>query len=151
MKDKILCPKCGSEMQLRQAKHGIHAGESFYGCIRFPDCDGIRDFKLFDETRIRVGSTATLLFTGSGHKKRWTVFSIERESIARTGGLANTYQKCEQRVTNAKNPINEDEISDESPIGRAILGKRVGDTVTYKAPDGVHTIKIIDVVQNECK
>lgn len=148
MKDEVLCPKCGVEMQLKHAKHGIHEGEPFYGCKRFPDCDGIRDMKSFDEKRIRVGSTVTLLFIGSGHKKRWTIFGVERESIARTGGLANTYQNYEQRVINAKNPMNEDRISDESPIGRAILDKHIGDIITYKAPDGEHTIKIIDVVQN---
>jgi ssDNA-binding Zn-finger/Zn-ribbon topoisomerase 1 len=32
------CPKCGSEMALRQAKKGKHAGNQFWGCTNFPKC-----------------------------------------------------------------------------------------------------------------
>jgi restriction system protein len=37
----VLCPKCGSEMVLRTAKKGIHAGQKFWGCSRFPACRAI--------------------------------------------------------------------------------------------------------------
>ena len=36
-------------------------------------------------------------------------------------------------------------ISDESPLGRALLGKRAGDSVTVKAPDGEFKYKILSV------
>lgn len=36
-------------------------------------------------------------------------------------------------------------ISDVSPLGRALLGKRKGDTVTISAPDGSFSYKIISV------
>lgn len=36
-------------------------------------------------------------------------------------------------------------ISNESPIGRALLGKRIGDEVQVKIPDGVRHLKIIDI------
>ena len=36
-------------------------------------------------------------------------------------------------------------ISDESPIGRAILGHRVGETVTVEAPAGSVRMKILGV------
>ena len=36
-------------------------------------------------------------------------------------------------------------ISDESPIGKALLGKKVGDKVEIKTPAGAHTFKIIKV------
>lgn len=32
------CPKCNSQMVLRTAKKGPHAGSSFWGCSRFPAC-----------------------------------------------------------------------------------------------------------------
>jgi len=32
------CPKCGSSMVRRKATKGAHAGSSFWGCSRFPDC-----------------------------------------------------------------------------------------------------------------
>ena len=36
-------------------------------------------------------------------------------------------------------------ISDESPIGRAIMGRRAGDSVTVEAPGGSFRYKILDV------
>ena len=32
------CPKCGSEMALRQAKKGKYVGNKFWGCTNFPKC-----------------------------------------------------------------------------------------------------------------
>ena len=36
-------------------------------------------------------------------------------------------------------------ISNESPIGAALLGKRVGQTVDVKAPGGVSTWKVLEI------
>jgi restriction system protein len=38
------CPKCGSEMVMREAKRGRNAGSSFWGCARYSSagCRGIR-------------------------------------------------------------------------------------------------------------
>lgn len=36
-------------------------------------------------------------------------------------------------------------ISDVSPVGSALLGKRVGDTVTIEAPDGSFTYRIVSI------
>lgn len=38
----LLCPRCGSTMVLRTAKVGVHTGNQFWGCERFPACKGIR-------------------------------------------------------------------------------------------------------------
>ena len=32
------CPRCGSEMVIRTAKKGVHAGNKFWGCSRYPAC-----------------------------------------------------------------------------------------------------------------
>lgn len=32
------CPRCGGKLVLRTAKRGEHAGEQFYGCVKFPQC-----------------------------------------------------------------------------------------------------------------
>jgi restriction system protein len=32
------CPRCGSKMVLREATRGAHAGQSFWGCSRYPSC-----------------------------------------------------------------------------------------------------------------
>lgn len=34
------CPQCGSQMALRTAKNGRHAGQPFWGCTSYPDCKG---------------------------------------------------------------------------------------------------------------
>ncbi len=39
----------------------------------------------------------------------------------------------------------EGKISNESPMGRALLGKRVGDLVQVEAPGGSYTIKVLKV------
>jgi restriction system protein len=41
--DPLTCPKCGAPMTLRTAKRGNNAGNTFYGCTRYPDCKGIRN------------------------------------------------------------------------------------------------------------
>ncbi len=35
------CPKCGSKMVLRTAKRGKYAGQKFWGCSKYPKCNGI--------------------------------------------------------------------------------------------------------------
>lgn len=35
------CPKCGSEMVLRETKKGQNIGKKFWGCTMFPQCRGI--------------------------------------------------------------------------------------------------------------
>jgi len=35
-----ICPKCGSTMVKRTAKHGANVGQMFWGCANFPQCRG---------------------------------------------------------------------------------------------------------------
>lgn len=35
------CPKCGSEMIMREVKKGQNAGNKFWGCSKFPKCRGV--------------------------------------------------------------------------------------------------------------
>jgi transcription elongation factor GreA len=38
-----------------------------------------------------------------------------------------------------------DRVSAESPIGRALIGRRVGDLINYRAPGGVLTVTVVGV------
>ncbi len=38
-----ICPRCGGTLVLRQAKKGIYAGNSFYGCSNYPKCKFIKN------------------------------------------------------------------------------------------------------------
>lgn len=40
--EETLCPWCGSELVLKTARRGRHAGSTFYGCSSFPACRFIR-------------------------------------------------------------------------------------------------------------
>jgi restriction system protein len=35
------CPKCGSEMVLREARKGPHVGKKFWGCSKYPSCRSV--------------------------------------------------------------------------------------------------------------
>jgi len=41
-------------------------------------------------------------------------------------------------------PMN-NKISDESPIGKALLGKKVGDTVSVEVPAGIIKLKVLEI------
>lgn len=38
-----VCPKCGRPMLQRMIKKGTKQGQTFWGCIDYPRCDGTRD------------------------------------------------------------------------------------------------------------
>ena len=39
----------------------------------------------------------------------------------------------------------EGKISNESPVGKALLGARVGETVEVQVPDGVSKFKVLEI------
>lgn len=39
----------------------------------------------------------------------------------------------------------DNKISNESPIGKALIGKRVGDTVSIESPNGAYSVKILEI------
>ena len=39
----------------------------------------------------------------------------------------------------------ENKISNESPIGKAIMNKKVGDTISVESPNGAYDIKIVGI------
>ncbi len=50
-----------------------------------------------------------------------------------------------QIVGSAEADPTKGRISNESPVGRALLGKRVGDEVQVKIPDGVRHLRITEI------
>ena len=60
-----------------------------------------------------------------------------------TNGNRITY-----RITGSQeaNPM-EHKLSDDSPFGRAVVGKAIGDTFTVNAPNGSYSMKIVDVTR----
>ena len=60
-----------------------------------------------------------------------------------TSGKQSTY-----KITGSQeaNPM-EGKLSDDSPFGRAIVGKSIGETFTVSAPSGSFDMKVIDVTR----
>jgi len=54
-----------------------------------------------------------------------------------------------QLVGPLESDLERDRISVTSPIGRALIGKRVGDEVSVKTPGGVREFEIIGITVNE--
>ena len=59
-----------------------------------------------------------------------------------------TGEQTTYKITGSQeaNPM-EYKLSDDSPFGRAIVGKKSGDTFTVNAPSGSYTMKVIDVIR----
>ena len=59
-----------------------------------------------------------------------------------------TGEVCDYRITGSQeaNPM-EYKLSDDSPFGRAVVGKAAGETVTVPAPAGSYQVKIISITR----
>ena len=84
------------------------------------------------------------------------IIEDENEATGRVGlGCTVTVEdangnQTSYRITGSQeaNPM-EGKLSDDSPFGRAAVGKSVGESFTYKAPNGSYTMKVIAVTREE--
>ena len=82
------------------------------------------------------------------------IIEDENEATGRVGlGCTVTVEdesgkRVSYRITGSQeaNPM-EGKLSDDSPFGRAAVGKSVGESFTYKAPNGSFTMKVIEVTR----
>ena len=70
---------------------------------------------------VNVGTTVRVLYLDEGDEEEFTIVGA-RES----------------------DPMN-NKISNESPIGAALLGHKSGETVSVEAPDGAYELKILEI------
>ncbi|MBQ6257166.1 MAG: transcription elongation factor GreA [Clostridia bacterium] len=70
---------------------------------------------------VNVGTTVKVLYLDEGEEEEFTIVGA-RES----------------------DPMN-NKISNESPIGVALLGHKMGETVSVEAPDGAYDLKILEI------
>jgi transcription elongation factor GreA len=73
-----------------------------------------------------------------------------KAGIVRLGSSVTTVDDFDERetwklVSSAEANAAQGKISDESLVGRALLGKRIGDQVSVKAPAGVMKFKIVSI------
>ena len=72
------------------------------------------------DSKVHLGSTVKLKGTGDKAKEFQVVGTVEADPLS-------------------------GKISDESPIGRAMIGKKVGDAVEIQTPNDTHTYKIVGI------
>lgn len=72
------------------------------------------------DSKVQLGSTVKLKGTGLKNKEFQVVGTVEADPLS-------------------------GKISDESPIGRAMIGKKVGDTVEITTPTETHAYKIASI------
>ena len=82
------------------------------------------------------------------------IIEDENEATGRVGlGCTVTVEdesgkRTSYRITGSQeaNPM-EGKLSDDSPFGRAAVGKSVGESFTVKAPNGSYTMKVIEITR----
>ena len=60
-----------------------------------------------------------------------------------------TGEKTDYRITGSQeaNPM-EYKLSDDSPFGRAVVGKGIGDTFMVNAPAGAYQMKVVNITRD---
>ena len=82
------------------------------------------------------------------------IIEDENEATGRVGlGCTVTVEnesgnRFSYKITGSQeaNPM-EGKLSDDSPFGRAAVGKSVGESFSYKAPNGTFTMKVIEITR----
>ena len=82
------------------------------------------------------------------------IIEDENEATGRVGLGCTVVVENEQgaqttyRITGSQeaNPM-EYKLSDDSPFGRAVVGKAIGDTFTVNAPSGSYSMKVLDITR----
>ncbi len=82
------------------------------------------------------------------------IIEDENEATGRVGlGCTVTVEDAQgnrtsYRITGSQeaNPM-EGKLSDDSPFGRAAVGKSVGESFTVNAPNGAYTMKVVEVTR----
>lgn len=69
---------------------------------------------------------------------------VQLGSTVKLKGTAGKAKEFQVVGTVEANPLS-GKISDESPIGQAMIGKKVGDAVEITTPNDTHTYKIVDI------
>lgn len=70
---------------------------------------------------VSIGTTVTIEYVGDDEKEEYSIVGVKEAD-----------------------PFN-NKISNESPIARAILGKKIGDIVSVDSPNGKYEVKVVSI------
>ena len=71
--------------------------------------------------------------------------SITLGSIVRVRDVEDGFEETFEIVGSQEANPMEGKLSDDSPFGRAIVGKAAGETFTVNAPNGTYTMKVVSL------
>jgi transcription elongation factor GreA len=126
------------EEQIRRAKE-------FADAVDNAEYDEAKQEQAFVEGRIqeleRLLSNAKVIEEPAGGAAADYVRMGSHIKVGDSEGEEETYYLVGSHEADPRHGL----ISNESPIGRALIGKRVGDEVTVVAPAGAFNLKILEI------
>ena len=126
----------------------IKVARSFGDLAENSEYDDAKNEQAIMEARINtieaILKTAVLIDESETSNERVHLTSVVKIEMLSTG--RQVQYKIVGSGSNEANP-NEGKISDESPIGAALMDKSVGDVVEVETPGGIVGIKILEITK----
>ncbi len=126
----------------------IKVARSFGDLSENSEYDDAKNEQAIMEARINtieaILKTAVLIDESETSKERVHLTSVVKIEMLSTG--RQVQYKIVGSGSNEANP-KEGKISDESPIGAALMDKSVGDVVEVETPGGIVGIKILEITK----
>ena len=112
--------------------------------IENAEYEAAKNEQAFVEGRIQeldILLASAKIIEDNGRKKSDTVILGSKVTIKEGNFEAETFSIVGAAEANPR----EGKISNESPIGKAILGHKIGDSVKVETPGGTYTVKILKI------
>lgn len=97
-----------------------------------------------DRNEARISELENIIQNAEIIRKPRGDSKVQLGSTVKLKGTAGKAKEFQVVGTVEANPLS-GKISDESPIGQAMIGKKVGDAVEIQTPNDTHTYKIVDI------
>jgi len=130
------------KVRRQQVARRLHAALAEGDILENAELEDARNEQSFVEGRIlalesMLGSAVIIAESGP----REMIGLGSRVTVAEDDGLQETYHI----VGSAEADPTEGLISNESPLGRALLGRKVGEVAEVNAPAGILTFKVVGI------
>ncbi len=120
----------------------IQGAKDLEGTIDNAEYDDAKNEQSFTEGRILT--LETIIKNAKIISKEHSTTKVELGSTVKVSGAKGNIDTYVIVGSSEADPLH-GRISNESPVGKALLGRRTGDTVTVTTPAGVNKLKIVKV------
>jgi transcription elongation factor GreA len=127
----------------QEAADCIQSAKEIGGTVDNAEYDEAKNEQTFVEGRIRTAEhmISSVVVIPNGQASHSVVAVGSRVSVSDESGRKQNYELVGRAEVDPRTEF----ISNESPIGSALLGRHLNDEVKVKAPRGVITLKILAV------